>query len=145
MRRITTSLLAVAALALAPAASGTDGDRDGDRDGRHHHRHWGVLLLGDVTAVDSDNDLIRVRVSKATSGGKSLVGNNVIVKVSRLWVHDSNDDDRHNYADLSAGERILVKTKRRFIDYDDERISAAKVIDLPIRRWAHCSSGCDRD
>ena len=139
MRTKLVPLLAVsAALAsLAPAALGNDGDRDG----RHHHR-WGVLLLGSVTAVDAGDDVIAVKVRKATRGGKSLVGDTVTVKVSRLWVHDSNDDDRHDLADLSDGEKVLVKTRRRFIDYDAERITAAKVIDLPLR-WARCSTdGC---
>jgi hypothetical protein len=138
--KLRNILIAVASAALiAPAgAIATDGDHDGDRDGkRHHHRHHhGVLLAGTVTSVNDGDDLLGVRIAKSSRGGRGLVGETVTVKVVRLWAADTNDDDKRTVGDVRDGDRVLIKTKRRFISDENDRISAAKVIDLTHwREW----------
>jgi hypothetical protein len=117
----------VAAAALVP---GTAVAHDGDRDGfRHHHHHHGVMLKGTVTSVDTSNSTLVVKVAKATRGGNALEGDNVTVKAVKGWVADTNDDGKHSIADVQSGDTVLVFTKRRFIDADANKISAAFVID----------------
>jgi hypothetical protein len=115
-----------AAAALLP---GTALAHDGDRDGFRHHHHHGVLLKGTVTSVDTSNSTLVVKVAKATRGGNALEGDSVTVKAVKGWVADTNNDGKHSIADVKDGDTVLVFTKRRFIDADANKVSAAFVID----------------
>ena len=125
----TLCALALTAALLPGTALAHDGD--GDRDGfRHHHRHHhGVMLKGTVTSVDTDSSTLVVKVARATRGGNALEGDDVTVKVVKGWVADTNNDGKHSIADVKDGDTVLVFTKRRFIDADANKISAAFVID----------------
>ena len=59
-----------------------------------------------------------MQVDKATRGGNALEGDSVTVKAVKGWV-----------ADAQNGDTVLVFTKRRLIDADANKISAAFVID----------------
>lgn len=115
----------VAAMAVAPATAAA-------HDGHHrwgHHHHHGVVLKGTVTSVDASNSTLVVKVEKATRKGDALEGDTVTVKAVKGWVADTNDDGKHSIADVQAGDTVLVFTKRRFIDADANKVSAAFVVD----------------
>ena len=127
-KQITRALCACLAMAMLVPA-GALAHHGGDSRFRHHrHHHFGVLLKGTVSSVDADNGKLVVKVAKATRGGKDLVGDDVSVKVFRAWVADSNNDGKHNIADFKAGDTVLVKTKKRFIDTTANTVAAAAVL-----------------
>jgi hypothetical protein len=130
-KQLTRALCACLSIAvLVPAGALAHDGRDGDfRSGHHrHHHHFGVLLKGTVSSVDTDNGKLVVKVAKATRGARDLVGDDVTVKVFRAWVADTNNDGKHNMSDFKAGDTVLVKTKRRFIDTTGNTIAAAAVL-----------------
>jgi hypothetical protein len=106
---------------LVPAgALAHDGSDSRDsRSGHHRHHHHGVLLKGTVKSVDASAGTLVVNVTKASRGGKALVGDDVTVKVVRAASLEGVD----------AGETVLVKTKRRFVNASSNSISAALVSD----------------
>jgi hypothetical protein len=115
----------VAAMAVVPATAAA-------HDGHHrwgHHHHHGVVLKGTVTSVNTENSTLVVKVEKATRKGDALEGDTVTVKAVKGWVADTNDDGKHNIADVQSGDEVLVFTKRRFIDADANQVSAAFVVD----------------
>ena len=118
-----------AVAAVAALAPGTALAHDGDRDGFRHHHHHGVLLKGTVTSIDTSNSTLVVKVAKATRGGNALEGDSVTVKAVKGWVADTNNDGKRSIADVQSGDTVLVFTKRRFIDADANKVSAAFVVD----------------
>jgi hypothetical protein len=74
----------------------------------------------------------------------------VTVKAVKGWVADTNDDGKRSIADVKAGDKVLVFTKRRFIDADANTVSAAFVVDktnparTAIRDGDRDSHDCDR-
>jgi hypothetical protein len=102
------------------------------------------MLKGTVTSVDTDNGTLVVKVAKATRGGNALEGDNVTVKAVKGWVADTNNDGKRSIADVKDGDTVLVFTKRRFIDADANRVSAAFVVDKTHPAKFAARSG-DRD
>ena len=133
--RLLVVVAAVACAAvLAPiGASGHDSGDAGDGRFGHHHRHHRVLLLGTVSSIDTSSDSVVVSVTKATRGGKALVGDDVKVAARRVRVADTNGDDKSTLADVGTGDKVVVKTRRRLVDSDANTVSAAKLIDLTHR------------
>ena len=138
----------MAAAALLP---GTALAHDGQhRWGGHHHR--GVVLKGTVTSVDTSAGTLAVKVEKATRKGDALEGDTVTVKAVKGWVADTNNDGKKSLADVQTGDTVVVFTKRRFIDFDANKISAAFVVDKTHPGFARSSDGfrdgdhnCDGD
>jgi hypothetical protein len=137
-----TLCVIAAALALLP---GTALAHDGHhRWGGHHHR--GVVLKGTVSSIDTSAGTLVVKVERATRKGNALEGENVTVKAVKGWVADTNNDGRKSIADVKDGDTVLVFTKRRFIDFSANRISAAFVVDKTHPGFARSSDGrrdCD--
>ena len=142
--RILGALACAAILAPAALAHDGDGDRDG-RDGWHHRHHHRVLLQGTVTSVDTGDKTVVVDVAKATRRGRALVGDKVLVKVFGGRVADTNGDGKHSLADVKEGDSVLIKTKKRFIDADANKIAAAKLIDLTHPSRARTGRSGDGD
>ena len=141
--KLAKTLCAIAAVAaLVPATASA---HHGGGDGFRHHRHHGVLLKGTVSSVDSDNGTLVVKVAKATRGGNALEGDNVTVKAVKGWVADTNNDGKRSIADMKDGDTVLVFTKRRFIDADANKVSAAFVVDKTHPAKFAARSGDDRD
>jgi hypothetical protein len=131
----TFGAIACAAI-VAPVALAHDGGRDRDRrDGWNHHRHHRVVLKGTVTSIDLGDKTVVVDVQRARRGGRALVGHKVTVKVFGGRVADTNGDGKHGLADVKDGDRVRVKTKRRFIDADANKIARARLIDLSHLSW----------
>jgi hypothetical protein len=132
----------VAAAALLP---GTALAHDGHHRFGHHHHH-GVVLKGTVSSIDTSAGTLVVHVDKATRKGNALEGDNVTVKAVKGWVADTNNDGRKSLADVKEGDTVLVFTKRRFIDFSANRVSAAFVVDKTHPSFARSSDGdrtCD--
>jgi len=145
--RTVCAFLAIALLAPAGALAHDGTDNRSARFGHHHH-HFGVLLKGVVSSVDTSNGTLTFKVDKSTRGGKALVGDTVTAKVFRAWTADTNNDGSHNLADVKDGDTVLVKTKRRFINSDANTIAAAKVFDktnLGTTAFRRADSDGDRD
>lgn len=131
---------ALAALAVAPgAAAAHDGTNDGRYDGRHdnsrydgerhgHHKRV-VVLKGTVAGVNTEDGTLSVQVADANRKGRGLVGDTVTVKAVKGWVADTNNDGKRSLADIQTGDKVIVFTKRRFVDEDAKTVSAAFVID----------------
>lgn len=130
---VVLAAVACAAVLVPIGASGHDGGDAGDGPFGNHHRHHRVLLLGTVSSVDPSSDGVVVSVTKATRAGKALVGDDVEVAVRRVRVADTNGDDKSTLADVGTGDKVVVKTRRRFIDSDANTVSAAKLVDLTHR------------
>jgi hypothetical protein len=133
----------VATMAIAPATASAH--HGGDRDGFRHHHHHGVLLKGTVTSVDTSNSTLVVKVEKATRGGNALEGDDVTVKAVKGWVADTNNDGKHSIADVQSGDTVLVFTKRRLIDSDTNKVSAAFVVDKTHPKSTSAFRSGDRD
>jgi hypothetical protein len=141
--RIVKTLCAIAAVAALLPASALAHDGGGDRWG-HHHQH-GVVLKGTVTSVDTSTDTIVVNVAKASRGGNALEGDSVTVKVVKGWVADTNGDGKRSIDDVQSGDTVLVFTKRRFVDSDANKVSAAFVVDKTHPAEFATRSDGDRD
>jgi hypothetical protein len=141
MKLANTLCAFAAAAALLPGTALAH--HGGDRDGFRHHHHHGVLLKGTVTSVDQENSTLVVQVARASRGGNALEGDSVTVKAVKGWVADTNNDGKHNIADVQSGDKVLVFTKRRFIDADANKVSAAFVVDKT--HPASTSAWRDRD
>jgi hypothetical protein len=118
----------IAALTLIPGTALAHDGRDG-RWGHHHRHHHAVVLKGTVQSVNTDNGTLVVHVVRANRDNTGLVGDDVTVKAVKGWVADTNGDGDHSLADVKVGDKVLVITKRRYIDGDANTVSAAFVID----------------
>ena len=119
IRLVTTfGALACAALVAPVAASA-----------HQHHHFLGVFLKGTVASVDPGSHTLVVSIDKASRKGAALVGHDVTVKAIGGFVADVNGDGRHNLSDVGSGDTVIVWTFRRFIDFDANRVAAAKIFD----------------
>src|SRR3954453_16141465 len=136
--RLTLTAALSAALLIPASASAHDGHHQ-----RHHFR--AVVLKGTVSSVNTDNGTLAVKVARASRGGNALEGDTVTVKAVKGWVADTNNDGKHSLADIQSGDTVLVFTKRRFIDSDANKISAAFVADKTHPRSSAAFRSGDRD
>src|SRR4051812_30223455 len=96
---ILRALLAALCIAMLVPASALAHHGGGDRLGHHFH-HRLVFLKGTVKSVNAGDKTLVIAVSSASRGGRSLVGDDVVVKAFGGWVADTNDDGHHNLSDV---------------------------------------------
>ena len=148
MRRVL-AFLPLCLVLLAPAAAPAHDGWDGDRDGRHHRHHSKVLLAGTVKSVDASAGTVVVDVTRTNRRGRRLDDRAVTVSVRRVWVADTNSDDRRTLADVAVGDKVFVKARRRNVDFDAGVVRKAKLYDAtrsPARstRDGFGDRDCDR-
>jgi hypothetical protein len=142
-RSFAIAFLTCVALVVPAAASAHHGGGD-----RWHHHHHFVALKGTVVSANQADHTLVVDVTRANRKANALEGKRVTVHAVGGWVADTNNDGKHNLADVKDGDTVIVFTKRRFINFDALTISKAKVWDKTNSGSAAFRSGdhhCDGD